>query len=129
VWPPWSSHKKLISAKLLAGGIQSVILCIQQQLLQSSVDATAANAKSFDCTSPSAFVSILPLLVQKPAASTGTPFPHPPKRPSQTDGRTDGRSEFIYRICNLERYALTYPKCKDVYEMKRMTNMNSSSKL
>jgi hypothetical protein len=29
-----------------------------------------------------------------PAASPPCPFPHPPKRPSQTDGR----SEFIYKI-------------------------------
>jgi hypothetical protein len=40
----------------------TVILYIQQQLLQSSVDVATTNAKSFDCTSPSAFVSILPLL-------------------------------------------------------------------
>jgi hypothetical protein len=49
----------------------SFTLCIAMKV-HVSVDATAANAKSFDCTSPSAFVSILPLLVQKPAASTGT---------------------------------------------------------
>ncbi len=32
-----------------------------------------------------------------PAASTGPPFPPPPKT-SVTDRQTDGRSEFIYRI-------------------------------
>ncbi len=30
-----------------------------------------------------------PVVDRSPAASTGTPFPHPSKRPSQTDGRTD----------------------------------------
>jgi len=69
----------------------AAIICrrhIQQQLLQSSIDAITANTKSFDCTSPSTFVSILPLLVQKPVASTGPPFP-PPRKTSVTNRRTD----------------------------------------
>jgi hypothetical protein len=37
-----------------------------------------------------------PVADRSPVASPGSPFPHPPKLPSQTDGR----SEFIYKIVN-----------------------------